>query len=311
MSAGSLGAARALDVVTGAFSYTGRAIAAELLARGSRVRSLSRSPAPPGSPIEFAPLRFDGSLRESLRGAATLFNTYWIRFERGGSTFERAIENSRVLFGAAREAGVERIVHVSVANASEESGLPYFRGKGLVEHALRECGVPYAIVRPTLVFGPDDILLNNISWILRRLPVFLVPGDGRYELQPVSVGDVARICADAADRRDRPTIDAAGPDRFSFEGLVRLVREAVRSRAWVLHAAPTAALALVRAANVVLRDVVLTKTELAALQANLLVSAQTPLGSERFGDWVTENGDVLGRRYTSELARNFRPHAAL
>ncbi len=300
-----------LDVVTGAFSYTGRAIAAELLARGRRVRSLSRRPGPREAPIEQAPLRFDGSLPESLRGAATLYNTYWIRFQYGGSTFERAVANTHALFRAAGEAGVSHVVHVSVTNASEDSPFPYFRGKAAAERVLRDSGLSHAIVRPTLVFGSEDILVNNIAWILRRFPVFLVPGNGRYEVQPVSVRDVARICVDAAAREDDVTLDAAGPEQLSFEWFVRLVRSAVGSRARVVHAPSAVALALVRAANVFLRDVVLTREEVAGLQANLLVSEQPPLGVDRFDDWVAENGGMLGRRYVSELARNFRPYAPL
>jgi uncharacterized protein YbjT (DUF2867 family) len=293
-----------LNAVTGAFSYTGRAIASELLARGERVRTLSRRDAPNDSlraHVEVAPLRFDESLAASLSGATTLYNTYWIRFERGASTFDEAVARTVMLFRAAEHAGVERIVHVSVSNAERAPHLPYFRGKLRLEHWLRASGIPFSIVRPTLVFGPDDILVNNIAWILRRFPLFLVPGRGRYEVQPVSVGDTARICVDA---RTGETVDAAGPERLAFDDLVRLVRAAVGSRARVVGANASLGLALTRVAGLALRDVVLTRDEVAGLTASLLVS-DTVTGSDRFTAWVVENGDVLGRRYVSELARNF------
>jgi len=288
-----------LNAVTGVFSYTGRAIAEELLARGEAVRSLSRRDAP-GDPlrarVDVAPLFAE----ESLAGAHTLYNTYWIRFERDGATFERAVENTIALFRAAERAGVERIVHVSVSNPERARDLPYFAGKLRIEEWLAASGIPHAIVRPTLVFGPEDILVNNIAWILRRVPVFVVPR-GDYGVQPVSVGDVARVCVEAEG-----TVDAAGPERLSFFELVDLVRSAVGSRSRIVRGSPTLTLALVRAANLVLRDVVLTREELAGLRRSLLTSDAPPLGRDGFASWVEQNGHVLGRRYVSELARNFR-----
>ncbi len=301
-----------LDVVTGAFSYTGRHIAEELLARGRRVRTLTRRPPDPSHPlvdrVEVAPFVFDDSLVKSLQGADTLYNTYWVRFERGATTFDRAVENTATLFRSARFAGVRRVVHISVGNPDASSPFPYFRGKARTEEALRDSGLSHAIVRPTLVFGPEDILVDNIAWGLRHVPLFLLAGDGRYEVQPVSVEDTARICVEAGAREDEAVLDAAGPVRWSFEDFVRLIARAVGSRAWIRPAPPTIALGVGRIAGLALRDVVLTREELDALMAGLLVSREAPLGCERFDTWVTENARLLGRRYTSELARNFRGH---
>jgi NADH dehydrogenase len=298
-----------LDVVTGAFSYTGRHIAEALLARGRSVRTLTRRPDPAhplADRVGVAPLAFDDSLGGSLRDADTLYNTYWVRFERGETTFERAIQNTTALFQAAKRAGVRRIVHISVANSDERSPFPYFRGKAKTERALYETGVSHAIVRPTLVFGPDDILVNNIAWGLRHVPLFLIAGDGRYEVQPVSVRDTASICVEAGARDDDMALDVAGPERWSFEELVRLIARAVRGRARIRHASPAVALGVGRVAGLALRDVLVTRDELDALIAGLLVSHQPPLGTERFDTWVADNAHLLGRRYTSELARNFR-----
>ena len=298
-----------LDVVTGAFSFTGRHIAEALLARGRRVRTLTRRPDPThalAARVEVAPLAFDGSLDESLRGADTLYNTYWVRFERGKTTFERAVQNTAALFGAAQRAGVRRIVHISVANPDAASPIPYFRGKARTEEALRATGVSHAIVRPTLVYGPDDILVNNIAWGLRHVPVFLIGGDARSQVQPVSVADTAALCVEAGARDDDVTLDAAGPDRWAYEGLVQLIRRAVRSRARIWHSPTGVALAAARVAGLLLRDVVVTRDELEALGAGLLVSHEPPTGSDRFETWLTTNADRLGRRYTSELRRDFR-----
>jgi NADH dehydrogenase len=301
-----------LAIVTGAFSYTGSFIARRLLDDGVRVRTLTRRD-DPASPlhgkVETAPLQFAdrAALVESLRGARCLYNTYWVRFERGGTTFDRAVRNSAVLFEAAAEAEVERIVHVSVTNPSEDSPLPYFRSKAQVERALAAAGPAYAIVRPTLVFGPRDILVNNIAWILRRFPVFVVPGDGRGRLQPVSAEDVAEIAVTTASG----TVDAAGPEEYSFAELVRLVGAAIGCRRPLVPAPRRVALALGAVAAAARRDVVLTREEVEGLRASLLVSHEPPLGRDSFRGWLERHGASLGRAYVSELARNFRPYAPL
>jgi NADH dehydrogenase len=294
------------DVVTGAFSYTGRHIAERLLAAGREVTTLTRTvPDPLPLPVATAPLQFAdrGRLVAALAGADTLYNTFWIRFPHGAMTFERAVESSRVLFDAAAEAGVRRIVHVSVTKASYDSPYAYFRGKAAVENTLREAGPVWSIVRPTLVFGPQDILVSNIAWILRRFPLFLVPGRGDYLVQPVSVQDVARLCVEAPDGA---VLDAAGPDTLRFDELVHAVGRAVGGRARIVHAPPALALGLTRAAGRLLRDVVLSHEELAGLMDSLLTSDEPPLGRDRFADWLAAEGPALGRHYVSELARNWR-----
>jgi NADH dehydrogenase len=288
--------------VTGAWSYTGRFIALRLLAEGHEVVSLSRRPGE-GLDVRFARLQFEDAtaLAESMQGAHTLYNTYWVRFPHGATTFDHAVENTRVLFRAAAAAGVERIVHVSVTNPALDSPYPYFRGKAQLERELAGLGIPYAVVRPTLVFGPEDILVNNIAWILRRFPVFLVPGRGDYRVQPVAVEDVAELAL-AADG----VVDAAGPETFTFDQLVRMVGTAVGRRAPIARAPAALALGLTAVAGWLLRDIVLTRDELYGLMDSLLVSADPPRGARRFGDWLHENGQTLGRRYVSELARNWR-----
>jgi nucleoside-diphosphate-sugar epimerase len=298
-----------LDVVTGAFSFTGRHIAEMLLAQGRRVRTLTRRP-DPGHPlageVERAPLVFDDSLRESLGGAATLYNTYWMRFERGESTFERAVANSAALFEAAKAAGVRRVVHISVAHAATDSPIAYYRAKARAEEALRLAGLSYAIVRPTIVYGPGDILVNDIAWALRRVPLFLVPGDGRYEIQPVSVSDVARICVELGASSDSVEVDAAGPDRFPFLDFVRLIKDAVRARAWIRPGPVLLARVGSTLAGLVLRDVVATREEVEAAVSGLLASDEPPRGRDRFEEWLERTGPSLGRTYASELGRNFR-----
>jgi NADH dehydrogenase len=260
-----------------------------------------------------SPYRFDDplALARSLDGISTLYNTYWVRFEQGSTTFADAVANSRALFEAARRAGVARIVHLSIANPSIDSALPYYRGKALVEQALAAVGVPYSIVRPTWVFGGGrDILANNIAWILRHMPIFVVPGDGRYLVQPVHVDDLARICLRAARGDSDEIIDAAGPDRLPFEDLVRAIDRALGRNTPILHAPPAAMDVLARALGFVVRDVVLTADEIRGLTAGLLVSHQPPLGHISFIEWLKESAPTLGRGYLNELDRHFRMRKA-
>ena len=300
-----------LHVVTGAFGYTGRHIARRLLNNGIRVRTLTRRPGRPnpfGERVEAAQLDFgdaDG-LARNLDGARVLYNTYWIRFARADVTFERAVENSLALIRAAERSGVRRIVHVSITNASTTSPLPYFRSKGLVEEAVRSSRLDRAIVRPTVIFGPGDILLNNIAWGLRRFPVFPVPGSGRYLVQPVFVEDVARIAVDAGRGAGDLTVDAVGPDAFGFEDLVRMVAAHVSPRARLVRLPPSLFRVMTAAVGPLVNDVVLTREEVAGLMAGLLISESPPTGKVSLESWLAQNADSLGKRYASELDRHYR-----
>ena len=299
-----------ISVVTGAFGYTGRYIAQRLLDSGATVRTLTRNPAtasPFGDRVERHPLDFDnpGRLTESLRGAATLYNTYWIRFARGPVNHDTAVHNTRNLIDAAVAAGVRRIVHVSITSADAASPLPYFRGKGLVEEHIRNSGLAHSIIRPTVIFGRQDILINNIAWFLRRFPVFPVAGRGDYPLQPVYVDDVARLGVESAAAECNMTIDAVGPETFTFRELLEEVRRITGGRARLLHAPPSLTYAAASLMGLLLRDVVLTRDEIDGLMAGRLVSADPPTGTTQLTDWMRQHRDTLGRRYASELARHY------
>jgi uncharacterized protein YbjT (DUF2867 family) len=236
---------------------------------------------------------------------STLYNTYWIRFPRGAVTWETVLENTRVLLRAARAAGVRRLVQFSVSNASEQSPFPYFRYKALVEREVRASGLSHAIVRPTLIFGRDDILVNNVAWALRRFPFFLVPSAGDYRVQPVAAEDVAALATAAARRTDDSLVDVAGPDVYTFAGLVGAIRASIGSRSRPVRCPPPVVLALAGLAARLQGDVLLTRDELGALAADLLVSPAAPAGRVRFADWLAENGSALGSGFVSERKRNW------
>ena len=299
-------------VVTGAFGYTGKYIARRLLAQGHEVLTLTGRPERVlpefAGKVRAAAFNFDQPdlLRASLEGARVLYNTYWVRFNHGSTTFDQAVANTRTLVKAAKQAGVERIVHVSITNPSLSSPLPYFHGKALLEQAVRESGLSYTIVRPTVIYGLEDILINNIAWLLRRFPLFAVPGSGEYQLQPIYVEDMAELVVRAGADGQNRVMDAVGPDIFSFNQLLELVADSVGSRALRLHLAPGLALALSRVIGQFLGDVVLTRDEVEGLSAGLLVSKDAPTGWTKLAAWLAQNRGAVGMRYASELKRHYQ-----
>ena len=299
-----------IDVVTGAFSYSGRFVAAELLERGRGVRTLTNHPNP-GHPlaarIPALPLDFEDStaLVSALSGADTLYNTYWVRAPRVGVPHTIAVDNTKRLIDAARRAGIRRIVHTSIANPTS-SHLSYYRGKAELENAVRSSGLSYAIVRPTLLFGEGDVLINNIAWLLRHLPVFGIPGDGRYRLQPMHVRDHAALLVQTALESTDQIVDSAGPDIFSFQELVHLLRRAMGLRTLVVHMPPALAMVGANLAGRLTGDMLLTRDELDDLMHDILVSHEPPRGRTRLTDWLRTNSDTVGRVYASEVIRHDR-----
>ncbi len=296
--------------VTGVFSYSGKYIARRLLARGEEVVTLTNHPNRPepfegrvrAFPLDFANAT---SLTSSLRGIDVLVNTYWVRFDKGSNTQPLAVENTRRLVGAAVAAGVKRIVHISITNPSADSPLPYFWGKSANEKAVKESGMSYAILRPTVLFGTEDILINNIAWLLRRFPFFALPGDGSYRLQPVYVDDVAALAADAVYETGNSVRDAVGPDIFTFREMVELIGAKIGARRRLINFPPRLALASAQFLSLFVRDVMLTPEEVDGLMAGLLISDDPPLCKTKLGDWLEENKTSVGAKYASELQRHY------
>jgi NADH dehydrogenase len=299
-----------VNAVTGAFSYTGSHIARRLLDDGEQVRTLSRAPSPDhplAGRVEYKRLQFESAIElvDALRGIDTLYNTYWVRFARGATTWDSVVENTSMLMRAAGAAGVSRVVHVSVTNPDVGSDLLYYRNKAFTEEIVRRSPVSYAIVRPTLIFGSEDILLNNIAWILRRFPFFVSAGDGSYRVQPVSVRDVASICVAAAKRSDDIEVDAAGPDVYTYDELVTTIAAAIDRRARIRHASRATTATLAKVLGALKRDTLLSGQELDGLMEEKLTSADPPRGTTHFGSWLAGYGSTLGRSYASERRRNW------
>lgn len=299
-----------MDAVTGAFSYTGKYIARRLLRRGRQVITLTGHPDHPNEfndQIQAYPYDFEQPARlvEHLRGVDTLYNTYWVRFDYQGATFDHAVANTRRLFEAACQAGVRRVVHVSITNPSPDSPLPYFRGKALLEQALQSSGLAYAILRPTVIYSLEDILINNIAYLLRTFPFFAIPGHGEYRLQPIFIDDMADLAVQAGTSSQDLVQDAVGPEIFSFNQLVELIAAKIGRHPRLIHLPPTLTLRLAHLIGWWMKDMTLTEQEYAGLSANLLVSSAEPSGQTHLSDWLTRHADQLGRRYASELARHY------
>ena len=297
-----------LHAVTGGLGYSGKYIVRQLLDRGRSVRTLTNSPGranPFGKRLDVRRMPFDDlpALTESLRGADVLYNTYWVRFNWSSFNHASAVDNTRRLFEAARRAGVSRIVHVSITNPTEDSPLEYFRGKAILERELRSLGVSCSILRPTVLFGREDILINNIAWILRRFPVFGLFGDGRYRIQPIYVDDLAGIAVDEGERADNRIVNAIGPETFTFRALVEKIGEIIGRRRPIVNLSPRLGYLAGRVIGRVVGDVVVTKEEIEGLMAGLLHVDSPPAGTTRLSEWAKENSSSLGRRYTSELSR--------
>jgi NADH dehydrogenase len=201
---------------------------------------------------------------------------------------------------------VRKFVHISVTNATTSSPLPYFRGKAMVEAAIKESALSYAIIRPALIFGVEDILFNNIAWLLRRFPFFAIPGRGDYRVQPIFAADLAEVAVNAAGDDRCAILDAVGPEIFTFEEVVQMLASAVGRRSRIVHVDPRIAFAFTQIVGWIVRDVTLTRDEIRGLITDLLVTDSPPNAATRFSEWLRSNADKIGIAYASELARHFR-----
>jgi len=295
--------------VTGAFSYSGKYITKRLLARGEEVITLTGHPNRPdpfGGKVKVFPLDFDeASMTRSLQGVDVFVNTYWVRFDKAENTQPRAVENTRKLINAAKAAGVKRVVHISITNPSAQSHLPYFWGKAANEKTVMESGMSYAILRPTVLVGDEDILINNIAFLLRRFPFFALPGDGSYKLQPVYVDDLAQLAVEGVYSKENYVIDAVGPDIFTFKQMVELIGKKIGAKRPLISVPPRLALLAAQFLSLFVNDVILTPEEVDGLMAGLLVSKEPARGKTHLADWLEKNKDKVGAKYASELQKHY------
>lgn len=297
-----------IHAVTGAFGYSGKYIAKRLLDNGCEVITLTNSgnrPNPFGDRLQAFPFNFSNpeKLVESLKGVAVLYITYWVRFNHKMFSHADAVRNTTTLFESAAKAGVERIIYVSITNPSEDSQLEYFKGKGKLEKILKDLGVSYAILRPAVLFGKEDILINNIAWALRRLPVFGVFGHGRYRLQPIYVDDLAEIAVQEGANRENKIINCIGPETFTYKDLAITLGTIIGKKRPIAPVPPLFGYIVGKIIGMIVRDSFITREEIDGLMADLLYADSPPTGKTKLTEWAREHAATLGKRYSSELAR--------
>jgi len=299
---------KGFHVLTGALGYTGKAVAERLIERGISLRTLTNSPNRPnpfGDALDIKPLAFadPDALVQSLDGASVLYNTYWVRFNHKLFTFEQAVENTKILFNAAKRASVGRIVHVSILHADESDDLGYYKGKHELEDALLETGIPHTILRPGVLFGRNDILVNNIAWVLRHTPFFGLFGKGNYRLRPIHVDDMAELLIKHGNTIENAIVDAVGPETFTYKELVHTLADIIDIRRPIIGIPPLLGYCVSKLLNPFLKDVIITREEIKGLMRGLLDSDKPATGTIKLTEWANEHRETLGRKYSSEVGR--------
>ncbi len=297
-----------VHVVTGAFGFSGKYITSRLLQKCIHVRTLTRKPpsiSPFNGVVKAFPFNFDhpDQLTETLGGATVLYNTYWVRFNHSNFRHSEAVENTLKLFEAAGKAGIERIVHISITNPSEDSPFEYFRGKAILEQELIRSGISYAILRPAVIFGKEDILINNIAWFLRKFPIFGIFGDGNYRLQPIYVDDLAKLVVEQGERRENVIINAIGPETFTYKSLIQEIGKSIGVNRRIVSISPELGYLAGLIVGKLLHDVTITREEIRGLMSDLLYTGSSPVGTTRLSEWAKANSDALGKKYSNELKR--------
>lgn len=297
-----------IHLVTGAFGYSGKYIAKRLLNSGLKVRTLTNSPDRQnefGNQIEIFKYNFNEpeKLIDAMRGVSVLYNTYWVRFNYTDFKFSIAVENTIKLFDAAKKAGVKRIIHTSITNPTENSPLQYFSGKALLEKTLIGSGISYSILRPAVLFGKEDILINNIAWLIKKFPIFCMPGDGKYKLQPIYVDDFALLAVEQGQMTGNYIIDAIGSETFSYKELIQVICKTLNKTPLIVSVPDNIIYYLGLLIGKITGDIVITRDEIKGLKSNLLFTDSKPTGATKFTEWLKENSNTIGTKYASELAR--------
>jgi len=294
--------------ITGAYGFSGKYIGRRLLNEGHNVITITNSLNRPnefGDKIKAHNFNFDKPelLVKTLEGVDVLYITYWIRFNHKTFTHSEAVDNTLILFDCAKKAGVKKIVHTSITNPSIDSPLEYFSGKAILEKALIETGIPYSILRPAVLFGDEDILINNIAWMLRKLPVVGIFGDGLYKLQPIFVDDFAALAVNEGKNRENKIVDAIGPETFTYLDLVKTIASIIGKDRPLWHVSNGFGLCAAKIIGRFVKDVVITKEEIDGLRSDLLFTSSPPAGNTKLSEWVMEHAQTIGKKYASEVGR--------
>lgn len=228
-------------LVTGATGFVGRALVRHLSETDQRVRVLLRpSPQSPriprGVPVEVAvvSLNDERGVRAALRGVDHVYHLASAGSQgRRGNLLTTDIEGTRNLAQASSDAGVQRLFFLSHIGADRASAFPIQKSKGIAEEHIRRSGVPYTIIRSSVLFGPEDRFTNNLAGLLRAVPfIFPVPSDGRTLLQPLWVEDLVTCLVWALDNPEtiNQTYEIGGGEYFTLRQVLETLMHITHRR---------------------------------------------------------------------------------
>jgi len=239
--------ANELITVFGGSGFIGRHLIRRLARRGARVRAAVRQPNLAGylkvmgdagqiEPVQ-ANIRYESSIVQAMHGADKVINLVGILHESGPQKFTRVqAEGAAAIARAASAAGVRKLVHVSAIGADAASSSSYARSKAAGEAAVREHFPTATIIRPSVVFGPEDDFFNRFAMLARMLPALPLIGGGHTKMQPVYVTDVADAIVRALDdaATDGKTYELGGPHIYTMKQIMEMVLEQTGRRRLLL-----------------------------------------------------------------------------
>jgi NADH dehydrogenase len=273
--------------VFGATGFLGQRIVRRLHERGCAVRIASRHAArglalfgtgdPRLQPIE-GDLRSSQSVTDAIAGAHAVVNSVSLYTEHGKETFHSVhVEGAQRVAVEARRLGVEQLVHISGIGADAQSRSPYIRSRGQGELAVRTTYPGAILIRPAVMFAPDNTFLNVILKLLQRLPAYPIFGSGMTKLQPTHVDDVAEAVARILQRteRDPITLECGGPRVYTYKDLVRSVAREAGLKPRLIPVPFAVWHAMARVAEF-LPSPAVTRNQVELMQSDTVASAELP-----------------------------------